>query len=183
MLKGDPAVKICGFVEDHAEAFSTVAASEKVVIVSRAANQLSTGLLAENYAAKGFHIKGKSCDFGPMAGFVCVESNFSKKGTAGAKSQQAANDAQSFKSIASWVTYTNGTLVETSAALSGEPGIRIYGLTNSVGVEAFGPQPKNCKAAVAGDYDLFCICPELGTQGPQWTERPMRQPDEQRHAR
>lgn len=72
------AVSECGMVPSHAEVFKKVADAEDLVLVSRALNPESTALLLENYAAKGFHVKAKTCSFGPMAGFVCVDPRFTK---------------------------------------------------------------------------------------------------------
>lgn len=68
----------CGMVPTHAEVFKKIADEEDLVLISRALNPESTALLMENYAAKGFHIKAKTCSFGPMAGFVCVDPRFTK---------------------------------------------------------------------------------------------------------
>lgn len=246
MLKGDPAIVECGFVIAHAKVFSSVANTLEVVIVSRALNPLCTGLLEESYAAKGFHIKAKTCNFGPMAGFVCVEPNFSKKGPDGAKDQQKENEAsvnkhhcgaehlristdrlkalvmqkvvqklpggsstlvhleaqknvpnalkgikfvakeagknlwalyvdpKSTKAIQTWAIVKDGKIVEVTEASGDDPGIPIYGLTNPTNVTEFGAQPKDHKAAVAGDYDLFCVCPRLGSEQAKWTKRPMQ---------
>lgn len=68
----------CGMVPSHAEVFKKIADEEDLVVISRALNPESTALLLENYAAKGFHVKAKTCNFGPMAGFVCVDPRFTK---------------------------------------------------------------------------------------------------------
>jgi hypothetical protein len=67
-----------GFPALHIEAFKRVAGRNKVVISSRELNPLCTDLVLESYAAKGFHIKAKTCDWGPMAGFVLEDSRFTK---------------------------------------------------------------------------------------------------------
>ncbi len=56
----------CHMVEKHVDVFVDVAREMDLCIVCRDLNPASSGLLEENYAAKGFHIKAKSCDFGPM---------------------------------------------------------------------------------------------------------------------
>lgn len=78
MIEGPAAVKRCGMVAAHAEVFERVANRTRTVIASRELNPLSEGLLVEGYASKGFYIKAKSCDWGPMAGFVCVDPRFTK---------------------------------------------------------------------------------------------------------
>ena len=67
-----------GFPPPHVGAFKRVAARNKMVISSRELNPLCTDLVLENYAAKGFHIKAKTCDWGPMAGFVLEDPRFTK---------------------------------------------------------------------------------------------------------
>jgi hypothetical protein len=82
------ALNLVGMPRSHANAFAHVAQSERCVISSRELGKVGTGLVEEGYDSKGFRIKSKTCNFGPMAGFVCVNPNFSKKGVAYAKKQQ-----------------------------------------------------------------------------------------------
>src|SRR5215468_7376459 len=77
-----------GFPSQHVEAFKRVALRNKMVISSRELNPLCTDLVLENYAAKGFHIKAKTCDWGPMAGFVLEDPRFTKA-SQDAKKQEA----------------------------------------------------------------------------------------------
>ncbi|MDE3181492.1 MAG: hypothetical protein KGM47_17755, partial [Acidobacteriota bacterium] len=67
-----------GFPDVHVKAFEQVACRNKMVISSRELNPLCTDLVLEGYAAKGFHIKAKTCDWGPMAGFVPEDHRFTK---------------------------------------------------------------------------------------------------------
>lgn len=78
MLVGDNAVKKCGMLKSHSAVFTQVANSENAVIASRALNLLSEGLLQEGHASKGFYIKSKSCDWGPMAGLLLTKPEFTK---------------------------------------------------------------------------------------------------------
>ena len=66
---------------DHAKAFQKIANQTNCVISSRSVGKAATGLLLEGYATKGFHVKAKSCDWGPMAGFVLSDPRFTKRGT------------------------------------------------------------------------------------------------------
>lgn len=247
MESGKKAVDLCGFVQAHGDAFAHIAKTQDVVIMSRAVNVLSTGLLQQGYAAKGFHIKAKSCNFGPMAGFVCLEPLFSKNGSKGVDSQFKNNkkslqagckekqiqitkerlqelvnlkkikivptekdqplykieaigdlpdgvkdvkyiarlnksgqlelfiDIKATANPKKWYTL-NGSKLEGPAVIDKEE-YPVYGLTNPPGCEKdFGVQPKNYLAAVAADYDLFCLCPRRGTSNdtPEQTKRPMR---------
>lgn len=68
-----------GFPYAHGGAFQEVANETRNIILSRAPGKYATGLIEESYATKGFHIKAKSCDWGPMAGFVLLDPHFSKQ--------------------------------------------------------------------------------------------------------
>jgi hypothetical protein len=72
------AVDRCGYVRSHAEAFAAVAVRNDTVILARSLNRWCTGLIEEGYCSKGFHLKAKTCDWGPMAGFVCEDPCFRK---------------------------------------------------------------------------------------------------------
>lgn len=67
-----------GFHPRHVESFKQVSIESRMVIASRELNPLCTDLMMEGYAAKGFHIKAKTCDWGPMAGFVALDPCFTK---------------------------------------------------------------------------------------------------------
>jgi hypothetical protein len=58
-------------------------------------------LLGEGYDGKCFHIKGKSCNWGPMAGFVCLDPLLNKSGL----KMALYNLRQHFKSVT--VPYEN----------------------------------------------------------------------------
>jgi len=78
----DPAFlrDIIGMPESHAQAFKRVAMSQKCVIMSRATGYTCHGLLEEGYDTKGYRIHGKSCNWGPMAGFVMRDPRLNKYG-------------------------------------------------------------------------------------------------------
>jgi hypothetical protein len=80
ILRGDAACEKTGIPSLHAEAFQEVADATNNVISSRAVGIYATGLILENYASKGFHNKAKSCNWGPMAGFVLDDPRFTKVG-------------------------------------------------------------------------------------------------------
>jgi hypothetical protein len=82
-LKRDRATAhLVGMPWEHAEIFMQIARQEKCVISCRQLGRVCTGLMRAGYDTKGFRIKSKSCDFGPMAGFVCVDERLHKKGAA-----------------------------------------------------------------------------------------------------
>ncbi|WP_018299717.1 anthrax toxin-like adenylyl cyclase domain-containing protein [Fangia hongkongensis] len=68
-----------GFPAVHIGCFKTYCREKKIALVSRELNPLCTDLMLEGYAAKGFHIKAKTCDWGPMAGFVPLDYRFTKQ--------------------------------------------------------------------------------------------------------
>lgn len=78
-----------GFHPRHVESFKQVSIESRMVIASRELNPLCTDLMMEGYAAKGFHIKAKTCDWGPMAGFVALDPSFAKASQSRAKQEGA----------------------------------------------------------------------------------------------
>jgi hypothetical protein len=92
ILRGDAACNRTGIPALHAEGFQEVADATQNVISSRAVGIYATGLILESYASKGFHNKAKSCNWGPMAGFVLDDPRFTKVGGAeeGRKEQASA---------------------------------------------------------------------------------------------
>jgi hypothetical protein len=67
-----------GFVPEHAAACEEVSQRVNTIILFREPGPLARGLIEENYGMKGFRIDTKSCNWGPMAGFVCVDPRFTK---------------------------------------------------------------------------------------------------------
>ncbi|MFT5962165.1 MAG: hypothetical protein ACI8WM_002502 [Burkholderiaceae bacterium] len=67
-----------GIVDSHVSILSDLAEDCNVVFGIRPVNPLATQLLAQGYPTKGLNIKGKSADWGPMAGFIPVQQAFSK---------------------------------------------------------------------------------------------------------
>lgn len=71
---------VAGVPPEHAHAFRTVAASQRCVILVRCVGPTCRQLLQHGYDTKGFRIHGKSCDWGPMAGFVLRDPRLNKSG-------------------------------------------------------------------------------------------------------
>ncbi len=224
-----------GFPKVHVEAFERVACRNKMVISSRELNPLCTDLVLEGYGAKGFHIKAKTCDWGPMAGFVPEDYRFTK-GKQKLEDQQRdiekafghhAQCVPLFISAARFdklverklltVTSKKGLVSEVTASPDGAtiykftlvrlsaippgceatmwavyyhpqqseqpctlrhvapgdfprwPGLRpVYGMTNPEPAEKLG-----VRAAVAGDYDLWCVFPHSSLGGAGVSDRLM----------
>ena len=79
-IYGAAAKQLTGTTNAHSAAFQAAADQFRAVIGSRAVGKWATGLLEEGYATKGFHNKAKSCNWGPMAGFVLSDPRFTKRG-------------------------------------------------------------------------------------------------------
>jgi hypothetical protein len=67
-----------GFPLPHLLAFEKAAEDTDSVVVCRVPGYLCRGPLEEGYATKGYLIHGKSCQWGPMAGFVCLDPRLNK---------------------------------------------------------------------------------------------------------
>lgn len=76
-------MKDYGFPENVTTAFLTTADKVNSMVMSRVPGKATTTLIDEGYDLKSMYIKAKSCDWGPMAGFVCELHPFNKKGTGG----------------------------------------------------------------------------------------------------
>lgn len=71
-----------GMPASHADKFQQVSRMQNTVIVCRAPGPTCCQLLKEGYDTKGFRVHAKSCDWGPMAGFVLRDPRLNKKGDA-----------------------------------------------------------------------------------------------------
>lgn len=75
------AEQLAGIPQEHSTVFANVAKETDTVVASRAVGIYATQLIREGYATKGYHVKAKSSDWGPMAGFVLADPSLGKKGT------------------------------------------------------------------------------------------------------
>ena len=69
-----------GMTEADMRAVCRVATAYNEIIMFRSTGPWSLPWLELNFPSKSFHVKGKSSDWGPMAGFVPYRSELSKKG-------------------------------------------------------------------------------------------------------
>ena len=74
-----------GIVISHLAILAALAEELDIVFAFRPVNPLATQLIEQNYPTKNLTIKGKSSDWGPMAGFIPVRQEWSKLAGAGAK--------------------------------------------------------------------------------------------------
>ncbi|NQZ31229.1 MAG: hypothetical protein HRU06_08120 [Oceanospirillaceae bacterium] len=70
-----------GFPDFMIEAFESTADMTNTVICSRVPGEATTPLIADHHDLKSFQIKAKSCDWGPMSGFLCQLPFLNKKGS------------------------------------------------------------------------------------------------------
>ena len=76
----DAVLALTGIPTSHQQAFQEVANAQNCIIMSRAVGTACTQLIEEGYSSKGFHVKAKSCNWGPMSGFVLEDPNLTKRG-------------------------------------------------------------------------------------------------------
>lgn len=79
MKFNETACRATGIPVEHAEVFQKVANDWQSVIVSRAVGPACTELIKSGYASKAFHVKAKSCNWGPMAGFLLADPRLTKR--------------------------------------------------------------------------------------------------------
>lgn len=113
-----------GFPKEHVGAFGKVAADLKLVVSSRELNPMCTDLVLESYAAKGFHIKAKTCEWGPMAGFVLEDPRFTKASQDAKKQQEDIEKAFKDGSYCVPVFVSNARLEKLAArnVITRQPG-------------------------------------------------------------
>lgn len=70
-----------GFPHYIVYAFLQTAKNTNTIVSSRVPGGVGTDLIDNGHDLKGYHIKAKSCNWGPMAGFICQLPYLNKKGT------------------------------------------------------------------------------------------------------
>lgn len=71
-------INLTGLAEEHLQPLQALAEKEQLVISFRPVEQVATGLISAGYPTKNFSIKGKSSNWGPMAGFIPADQFYSK---------------------------------------------------------------------------------------------------------
>ncbi|EPW8572846.1 CyaA/EF/ExoY family adenylyl cyclase toxin [Morganella morganii] len=67
-----------GIATEHLAPLQALAEEQQLVISFRPVETTATGLISAGYPTKNFTIKGKSANWGPMAGFIPVDQFYSK---------------------------------------------------------------------------------------------------------
>ncbi len=67
-----------GIPKSYLQGFQNVAEQENTIVAVRPVELICRTLIEEGYESKGLNIKGKSSNWGPMAGFIPVDQSFSK---------------------------------------------------------------------------------------------------------
>jgi hypothetical protein len=83
LKRGDEALEGVGFPLCHREPILRAANTLNSVILSRAVGKVCQMLIEQGYDMKDFRIHAKSCNWGPMAGFVLRDPRLSKQGILG----------------------------------------------------------------------------------------------------
>lgn len=71
---------VVGMPSTHAVKFLEVSRTTQCIILCRATGPTCLQLLKQGYDTKGFRVHAKSCDWGPMAGFVLRDPRLNKYG-------------------------------------------------------------------------------------------------------
>ncbi|MEO1348599.1 MAG: anthrax toxin-like adenylyl cyclase domain-containing protein [Cyanobacteria bacterium J06635_15] len=93
-----------GFPKKVSKAFQKTADKLNCVVWSRVPGRACTTLIDEGYNLKPFYVHGKSCNWGPMSGFVCQLPALNKSGT----SKMAYNLKEHMSSLA-WLLAVGAT--------------------------------------------------------------------------
>ncbi|MGT0250524.1 anthrax toxin-like adenylyl cyclase domain-containing protein [Burkholderia pyrrocinia] len=67
-----------GIVPSHLIKLQQFAQEHRCLIGIRPVEPIATSLIESGHPTKGFHIKGKSANWGPQAAFICVDQRWSK---------------------------------------------------------------------------------------------------------
>ena len=116
MLRGVLACQRVGFPTSHAAVFQDVATRMNTVISCREVGQVCTGLIEDGYALKGFRVDTKSCNWGPMAGFVCMDPRLNKS----VFEKEAFNRGMTKEALSGAIHKTGGTEGQDIALLTTE---------------------------------------------------------------
>lgn len=158
----------------HKKIFLEVAREQKCLIMVRATGPTCHGLLEEGYDTKGYRIHGKSCNWGPMAGFVMRDARLSKYGLAKA----GFNHKKHVEAL--YADEENqGWYASTTPLIISRP--RIAWLLNNdhIALQASGNNYIGVadKAGVRFNYvlvsegrDLFSVCFDHSRGGARWVQ-------------
>ena len=69
----EEAIRLSNMVREHAVAISNVAKAAGVIILFRPVNPDIMALIQADIATKGMHVKGKSSNWGPQAGYIAAD--------------------------------------------------------------------------------------------------------------
>lgn len=167
-------VREIGMPLSHKRHFLEVAREEKCVIMVRKTGPTCHGLLEEGYDTKGYRIHGKSCDWGPMAGFVMRDPRLNKRGLANAEFNQAKHNEALYEDSENqgWNASTTPLIISRSRV----EWLRNYGYialqpsgNNHIGV-ADRAGVRFAYVLVAERGGLFSVCFDHSRGGPRWIQ-------------
>jgi hypothetical protein len=181
---GNPSqvIEDSNMVAEHLKEFMVEAEDLDNVMIFRYVNESATHAIRNNRGTKGMHVKGKSADWGPQAGFIPADQKFSKLGNPDAprlddvagssKKVKKCVDAGICKQVG--LTLTNGDEVMVWKGIGGEvPVIKRgdkfyeYGTDKLLDVNPANAEPMMVLAEIhpksgklepiTADYDLLGI--------------------------
>lgn len=166
---------VIGMPVAHMEAFLNVARSQKCAILVRATGPTCHGLLEEGYDTKGYRIHGKSCDWGPMAGFVMRDPRLNKYGLGKVqfnreKHREAlVDDAEG----QGWKAGTTPLVISQRRV----EWLREHGHLPDLSIMKYGYRGHASRAGVEFDYalvqtggGLYSVCFDHTQKGPKWVQ-------------
>lgn len=160
----------------HKKHFLDVAREQKCVIMVRKTGPTCHGLLAEGYDTKGYRIHGKSCDWGPMAGFVMRDPRLNKAGLAKETFNREKHTEALYadKENQGWLASTTPLIISRARIAwllnNNYIDVQVSGNTNNyVGVANRAGVRFNYVLVSDGD-DLFSVCFDHSKAGPKWIQ-------------
>ena len=114
-LTGADAIAQSGIVASHAQKFQNLCKATGWFVIFRGVNHDATALIADNYPVKDMGVHGKSSNWGPQAGFICMNQFFSK---VVAKGATAVNNSNAESPLSIEAHYPAVPLVVSDATLN-----------------------------------------------------------------
>lgn len=106
----------------HGAVIQQVADALNCYILFRECGPLNVKLIEEHYAMKSSRLHAKSCDWGPMAGFVCMDPRLNKKAD---EKTLALNRAENAAALAGTAEYVDPLSQAHAAGAEGPPEVHV----------------------------------------------------------
>ena len=160
-IDDDAAIAQCGIARAHVAAFKRVARELGWFVIFRGVNAEATVLIEDNYPTKDMGIKGKSSDWGPQAGFICLNQFFSKIAAKGRAGVGAIDDSNREVQYSLNHGYPAVPLVVSDASLSRNAKIRREGTRVEADIPKATPKVTHIFTLVPVDDGLNDVVAEM----------------------